>query len=309
MPSARLHPTPAARPPPPLHACWGQGGQSILPPFPFARRQLCLGCSLLAYTLPAACAPSPTLCSNAGEGTGRTVCTHPSVRPSARAMPPPSPRLRRALPCLAPPAPLPLCTHAREAQGMVSPLPVHGGPLHLGRTSRLGAPPRPHALLRACQKRRRDGDAHKGRTAQRVPRARRARGRGGPHAMGPRVRRHASVEDRTQGDHTRGEGVQNDGQCNPESKQWRHEGCVRRARCNPGKECCAQAERGCENEAQGSGVLPGAGGGGVQPGEGAAHEQKAVRTVSAPPRPVDQLVENPVTYLANKFEFLLLVNE
>ncbi len=84
---------------------------------------------------------------------------------------------------------------------------------------------------------------------------------------------------------------------------------MRRARGNPGEECCARAERGCENEAQGSGVLPGVGRGGVQPGEGAARERKAARTISAPPRPVDRLVENPVTYLANKFEFLLLVNE
>ena len=180
---------------------------------------------------------------------------------------------------------------------------------------RLGAPPRPHALLRACRKRRRDGGAHKGRAAQRVPRARRARGRGGPRAMGPRARGHASVEDRTQGDRARGEGARNDGRCNPGSNRWRHEGCANRARRNPGEECCARAEQGCENEAEGSGVLPGAGkGGGVRAGAGynragAARERKAARTVSAPPRPVDRLVENLVTYLANKFEFLLLVNE
>ncbi len=42
---------------------------------------------------------------------------------------------------------------------------------------------------------------------------------------------------------------------------------------------------------------------------GVAREQKAARTVSTPPRPVDRLVQNPVTYLANKIEFLLLVNE
>ncbi len=73
---------------------------------------------------------------------------------------------------------------------------------------------------------------------------------------------------------------------------------------------------GCKNEAEGSGVLPGAGkgggcasGGGVRPGRGVARERKVARTVSAPPCPVDRLVPNPVTYLANKIEFLLLVNE
>ena len=82
------------------------------------------------------------------------------------------------------------------------------------------------------------------------------------------------------------------------------------------KGAARERSRGCENEAERSGVFPGAGkeggcasGGGVQPGGGAACERKAARTVSAPPCPVDQLVENPVTYLANKFEFLLLVNE
>ncbi len=124
---------------------------------------------------------------------------------------------------------------------------------------------------------------------------------GGPHARGL---------------HAQGERAQNDGWCNLGRKWWRCEGCVSRARCNPGEECCMQAEWGCENEVEGSGVLPGAGKGGgcasrggVQPGEGAAHEQNVAHTISTPPCPVDQLVENPVTYLANKFEFLLLVNE
>ncbi|SRR6266702_2489608 len=44
-------------------------------------------------------------------------------------------------------------------------------------------------------------------------------------------------------------------------------------------------------------------------GQGAARERKSVRTVSAPPRPVNRLRENPVTYLVNKIEFLLLVKE
>src|SRR6266702_2812879 len=107
-----LHPTPAACPPPPLHARWRQGGKSVLPPFLFARRPLCPGCSLPAYALPAACVPSPTLCSDAGGGTGGTMHTHPSVHPSTQAMPPPSPRLRCA-----------------------SPLPIFSSPLHPGHTS------------------------------------------------------------------------------------------------------------------------------------------------------------------------------
>ena len=44
-------------------------------------------------------------------------------------------------------------------------------------------------------------------------------------------------------------------------------------------------------------------------GRGAARERKSVRTVSTPLRPVDRLRENPVIYLVDKIEFLLLVKE
>ncbi len=98
----------------------------------------------------------------------------------------------------------------------------HLFPLHLS------APPHPHALLCACWKHRRDGGVHKGRTMQRVPRARRACGRGGPCTRG-----HASVEDHMQGDRAQGEGAWNDGQCNLGSKWWKHEGCCKQGEAQP----------------------------------------------------------------------------
>src|SRR6266702_502844 len=176
------------------------------------------------------------------------------------------------------------------------------------------APPRPHALHPSC--------VHTGSAGGTGVRAMGGPRRGG-HASGEgrtqgvHARRgHASGEDCTQGVRARRGGARNDGRCNPGSKRRRREGCANRARRNLGEGCCARAEGGCENEAEGSGLLPGAGkgggcasGGGVRPGGGAARERKAARTVSAPPRPVDRLVPNPVTYLANKIEFLLLVNE
>src|SRR6266702_5189367 len=70
----------------------------------------------------------------------------------------------------------------------------HLFPLHLG------APPHMHTLLHACWKCRKDEGVHKGRVTQRVPCARRACYRGGPHTMGPYVRGHMSVEDHMQGD-------------------------------------------------------------------------------------------------------------
>src|SRR6266702_4476130 len=186
--------------------------------------------------------------------------------------------------------------------------------------------------VRAMGGSRRGGHAS-GEGRMQGDRARVPRVRGGPHAREPRARaahiggraaRNGTAregptrqgEGRMQGDRARGEGARNDGRCNPGIKRRRREGCASRVRRNLGEGCCAQAERGCENEVEGSGVFPGAGkeggcasGGGVQPGGGAARERKVARTVSTPPRPVDQLVQNPVTYLANKIEFLLLVNE
>ncbi len=89
----------------------------------------------------------------------------------------------------------------------------------------------------------------------------------------------------------RGTGAQNDGRCNPGSERWRHEGRASRARRNLGEGCCVQAEQG------------------AQLSRGVARERKVVRTVSAPPRSVDRLRQNPVTYLANKIEFLFLEKE
>src|SRR6266702_3888874 len=108
----------------------------------------------------------------------------------------------------------------------------------------------------------------------RMPEAREGRGcvQGEGRAGGvTRKEAHASGEDRTQGDRARGTGAQNDGRCNPGSKRWRREGRASRARHNPGKGCCVQAERG------------------AQPSRGAARERKAARTISAPPHSVDRL--------------------
>src|SRR6266702_983694 len=174
--------------PPSLSICKKAPLPGLLPP---SLRATCCVCAL----------PHPLLeCG----GRDRRDSAHPPFHlPLCLSYATPIPWVMMCLasPHLAPPTPLPLCTHAGEAQGMVSPLPVHGSPLHLCHTSCLGAPPCPHALLCACQKCRRDGDTHKGRTMQRVPHTRRAHSRGGLCAMGPCVRGHMSVEDHMQGDH------------------------------------------------------------------------------------------------------------
>src|SRR6266702_1598690 len=108
------------------------------------------------------------------------------------------------------------------------------------------------------------GPHAKGPHARGGPPARGQRGkgpgaRGGPHARGPRVKGpRARGGPHARGPRTRG-GARNNVRCNPGSKRRRCEGCANRARRNPGEGCCARAERGCENEAEGSGVLPGAG--------------------------------------------------
>src|SRR6266702_3955305 len=76
-----LHPTPAACPPPPLHTCWGQGGQSSPPPFPFASRPLCPGCSPFPPSLRATRRTHALpLCMHASEAQG-TVPPPPPLRP------------------------------------------------------------------------------------------------------------------------------------------------------------------------------------------------------------------------------------
>src|SRR6266702_2947793 len=203
----RSRPPPPFLSPPPLRARWGQGGQSVPPPFPFASKRLRPGCSPspgLRATRRAR-APSPTLCANAGRGAGGAVRTSPFRSPLRPGFAIPAPRF---MTCLALPARLPLCTYAWEAQGMVPPpLSCVGSPLHPGcapppcPTSPLcpTTPTRPPPLLHAYRKRRRDGCARKGRATQRGPRVRgglHARGprvkgpriRGGPHARGPRAK-------------------------------------------------------------------------------------------------------------------------
>src|SRR6266702_1088553 len=184
-PLPRLHPALPARPPPPLHTCWGQGGQSVPPPFPFTRKRLRPGCSpspgLCATRR--ACACSPTLCANVGRGAGGAVRTSPFRSPLRPGFAIPAPRFTTRLTS---PARLPLCTHAGEAQGTVPPpLSCVGSPLHPGCAPPpcLTPPARPPPLLRAYRKRRRDGCAHNGKATQRGPHV-----RGGPHARGPRAK-------------------------------------------------------------------------------------------------------------------------
>jgi len=154
--------------PPCLHvpARWGQSGQSVPPPFPFASRPLRPSSSPPGLCATRRAHALPTLCVNAGGGAGGTVRTPPSIRPSARATPPrplgyDAPRPLERMPGgTGDGAPPPVCGQ--------SPLPGLLSPLH----SR--APLRLHALHPFC--------AHAGSAGGMGVRA-----RGGPHARGPRA--------------------------------------------------------------------------------------------------------------------------
>ncbi len=112
--------------------------------------------------------------------------------------------------------------------------------------------------------------------------------------MGLHVRGHVSVEDHTQGDHAHeGRGHRMMGSATQEANSGGAKGVQAGQGATQAKSAVCKWSRG-ENEAEGSGVLPGAGKGGgcasggrVQPGRGAVHEQKVAHTVSTPLHPVD----------------------
>ncbi len=247
-----LHLTPPTCPPPPLHACWGQGRQSVPLLFPICEQASLPGLLPLsppAYTPPAACTLPHPLHECWGRAGG-TVHTPPSIHPSTQAMPPLPPGLRPTPPHPAPPTPLHL--------GCASPPPSIYVPHHI--------------CTSFC--------AHSGSAGGTGVHA-----RGGPHRGGHAQGGHTPREACTQGDHAQGEGAWNDGWCNLGSEGWRCEGCVSGAMHNLGEGPCTQVEWGCKYKVEGFGVPPGAGkeeGCASTTRWGAAHEWKAVCTISAP---------------------------